>query len=266
MGARVNGLDLFSGIGGIGLALSCWVRTVAYCEADRYAQAVLLSRMESGEIDRAPIWDDVRTLRGDMLPRIDIIFTGFPCQDISVAGLGKGLEGERSGLFFEIVRLVDEIRPTFIFLENVAAITNRGLEKIATEVTKRGYDCRWTTLSAAEVGANHKRNRWWLLGYSKHNGLLATEERGSTEKAISDNSQRQKETSKLKRTDSSTVLARKLEQRYALSTAWWGVEPDVGRVVNGLPHRVDRIKCLGNSVVPLCAKEAFKELVGFYNV
>lgn len=86
---KLHGLDLFSGIGGIGIALELWVRTVAYCERDRYAQGVLLSRMRSGEIDRAPIWDDVTTLRGDMLPRIDIVFGGFPCQDLSVAGRGK---------------------------------------------------------------------------------------------------------------------------------------------------------------------------------
>jgi len=79
MGEKMNGLDLFSGIGGIGIALEPWVRTVAYCERDRYAQGVLLSRMRSGDIDTAPIWDDVTTLRGDMLPRIDIIFGGFPC-------------------------------------------------------------------------------------------------------------------------------------------------------------------------------------------
>jgi len=153
----MNGLDLFSGIGGIGLALEPWVRTVAYCEREPYAQCVLLSRMQSGDIDRAPIWDDVTTLRGDMLPRIDIVFGGFPCQDLSVAGRGKGLAGERSGLFFEIVRLVKEIKPTFVFLENVPAIRTRGLSEVVHALTEIGYDCRWTCLSAGEVGAPHKR-------------------------------------------------------------------------------------------------------------
>jgi hypothetical protein len=97
----VNGLDLFSGIGGITLALSPWVRPVAYCENDRYAQAILLSRQASGDLPIAPIWDDIRTLTYSILPvvKIDIIYGGFPCQDISVAGLGAGLEGKRSGLF-----------------------------------------------------------------------------------------------------------------------------------------------------------------------
>ncbi|MBU6375664.1 MAG: DNA cytosine methyltransferase, partial [Bdellovibrionales bacterium] len=162
----MNGLDLFSGIGGIGIALEPWVRTVAYCEREPYAQGVLLSRMQSGDIDRAPIWDDVTTLRAEMLPRIDIIFGGFPCQDISVAGLGKGLAGERSGLFFEIVRLAKECNPRFIFLENVPAIRTRGGERVVKELAKIGYDCRWTTLSAASVGALHKRERWFLLAHA----------------------------------------------------------------------------------------------------
>src|SRR5216684_4770914 len=121
------GLDLFSGIGGITKALEGYVQPVAYCENDRYAQGVLLSRMANGDLPNAPIWSDILTLRGAMLPRTpEIIYGGFPCQDISVAGRGKGLDGERSGLFFEIIRLVGEIRPRFVFLENVAAITVRG--------------------------------------------------------------------------------------------------------------------------------------------
>lgn len=312
----IYGLDLFSGIGGLSVALSDWVRPVAYCENDRYAQSVLLSRMLDRTIARAPIWDDVRTLLSRHLPEIDIIYGGFPCQDISVAGNGKGLAGERSGLFFEVVRLIKDIKPTFVFLENVPAIRTRGLDAVIKEITDAGYDCRWTDLSAAEVGAPHKRNRWWLLGYSKHNGQLATEKRGSSKETISNNEKGQNETSKFKGAGTSAVLpesfipdsrreyqgtgenlrsdsqepirenftklreavpnasSKRLEgQRQEPSRAkqelgnasldsWWAIEPDVGRVVNGLPHRVDRIKCLGNAVVPLCAKEAFKELMG----
>jgi len=168
----LNGLDLFSGIGGISLALKCYVRTVAYCEIDRYCQAVLLSRMSERKIDQAPIWDDITTLSKEELrdfPRIDIITGGFPCQDISVAGSGKGLEGKRSGLFFEIVRLVKEIEPSFVFLENVPAIRTRGLLRVADEFTKMGYDCRWTCLSASSVGAPHKRERWFFLAHFERN-------------------------------------------------------------------------------------------------
>ena len=165
------GLDIFSGIGGITKALEGYVRPVAYCENDRYAQCVLLSRMGAGDLPRAPIWDDVRTLKPEDLPAVDIIYGGFPCQDISIAGRGEGLAGKRSGLFFEIVRLVSEIRPRFVFLENVPAIRFRGGDVVAGELARLGYDCRWDTLSAANVGANHIRERWWLLAHTALNGL-----------------------------------------------------------------------------------------------
>jgi len=164
------GLSLFSGIGGIDVALSEYVSPVAYCEIDKYCQSVLLQRMSEGNLPKAPIWEDVRTLPIEELPPIDIIYGGFPCQDISVAGAGKGLEGERSGLFFEIMRLVREAKPTFVFLENVPAIRTRGLDRVLQEFTKERYDCRWTMLSAAEVGARHKRERWFLLANSKGAG------------------------------------------------------------------------------------------------
>lgn len=275
----LNGLDLFSGIGGITLALSPWVRPVAYCEIERYARAVLLSRMSDGTIPAAPIWDNVQTLRGDMLPKVDIVYGGFPCQDISCAGRGKGLEGERSGLFFEIMRLVDEIQPSLLFLENVPAITTRGLGAVTAEITRRGYDCRWTTLSAAEVGANHKRDRWWLLANAERNGGRSNATRyqlpeesaelqHSYRQALSDNS------TALCRDVADTERMRELQQkgseqnerRWSCNESWWRTEPDVGRVVNGLPFRVDRIKGLGNSVVPQCAREAFKELSGLQEI
>lgn len=261
----LNGLDLFSGIGGITLALSPWVRPVAYCEIERYAQAVLLSRMSDGTIPAAPIWDNVQTLRGGMLPKIDIVYGGFPCQDISCAGRGKGLEGERSGLFFEIMRIVDEIQPNFLFLENVPAITTRGLGAVTAEITRRGYDCRWTALSAAEVGANHKRNRWWLLAYAeRHRGRAnATKHQLPKESAELQQSDRQA------LSDNATALygdVANFERMRELQQNWWSTEPAVGRVVNGLPFRVDRIKGLGNSVVPQCAREAFKELSGLQEI
>ena len=236
----LNGLDLFSGIGGISIALSEWVRTVAYCEQNQYAQAVLLSRMADGAIDRAPIWDDVASLNGAMLPSIDIIFGGFPCQDISIAGLGKGLEGERSGLFFDVTRLISELRPRFVFLENVPSLTLRGLDRVCLEITSLGYDCRWTIVSASEVGACHLRERIWILGHSNSfDGKLQKSKDINTfqPSRISD-----------------TRIIDRTSKRF--------VEPRVGRTGNGVPSRMDRIKCLGNSVVPIQAKEAFKRLCG----
>lgn len=256
----MNGLDLFSGIGGIGIALEPWVRTVAYCERDRYAQGVLLSRMRSGDIDTAPIWDDVTTLRGDMLPRIDIIFGGFPCQDISVAGAGKGLDGERSGLFFEIVRLIRECNPRFVFLENVPAIRTRGGETVVKELAQVGYDCRWTTLSASAVGANHKRERWFLLAHA--NSVRKLSEQGKHD-WTSDRSKNVADTMRkgLERHRKKSVRNAQ-EFGYACNNSWWAVEPRICRVADGVQNRAHRIRCLGNSVVPLQVREAFKKLIG----
>jgi len=255
----MNGLDLFSGIGGIGLALEQWVRTVAYCERERYAQGILLSRMQSGEIDRAPIWDDVTTLRGDMLPRIDIIFGGFPCQDLSVAGAGKGLDGERSGLFFEIVRLTKELKPVFLFLENVPAIRSRGLDAVLKELASIGYDCRWTVISAASIGAPHKRERWFLLAHS--NSMRKLSEQGKHGR-ISNSSKKVSNTSSERLEGYGKEPIRvKTELHYACDNSWWAVEPRVGRVAHGIPNRVHRIKCLGNGVVSLQVRTAFKKLL-----
>jgi DNA (cytosine-5)-methyltransferase 1 len=235
----LNGLDLFSGIGGITLALSEWVKPIAYCERDRYAQSVLLSRMSDGELPRAPIWIDVASLTGGMLPSgIDIIYGGFPCQDISVAGNGIGLGGERSGLFFHIARLVEETNPRFIFLENVPAIRTRGLNSIVQTLTYLGYDCRWTIVSAAEIGAPHIRKRWFLLAHSRRFGMEGLEHE--------------------KRTRSSH---RKNFYSY-LSKNWKDDLRKFPRKDNGLPVPMDRIKGLGNAVVPLQAKIAFERLMG----
>lgn len=278
----LNGLDLFSGIGGLTVALSEWVRPVAYCENDRYAQGVLLSRISSGDLPKAPIWDDVQTLKGKDLPRVDIIYGGFPCQDISNAGLRKGLEGKRSGLFFEIIRLVGELRPRFVFLENVAAITIRGLQRVVSELTALGYDCRWTILSASAVGANHQRERFWLLAYSNSDSNCREIERKLTEeKRISSqirtkncNARKFSGTGEVRISDkeyisdtNSTGLQTQGAKQQTtgakqFSTDWWTTEPDVGRVANGIPFRVDRIRGLGNAVVPLQAREAFKKLMG----
>jgi DNA (cytosine-5)-methyltransferase 1 len=150
------GLDLFSGIGGITLALQSWIRPIAYCEIEPYCQSVLLQRMQEGNLPKAPIWDDIRTLRSETFASVDLIYCGFPCQDISVAGLQKGLEGKRSGLIFEVFRLLDETKAPFLFLENVPNIRTKGAERICKELAERGYDCRWCNISAADVGALHK--------------------------------------------------------------------------------------------------------------
>ncbi len=297
----LNGLDLFSGIGGNSIALKGYVRTIAYCERDRYAQAVLLSRMENGDIPKAPIWDDIQTFDGKPWKNlIDIIIGGFPCQDISTAGKGEGLAGKRSRLFFEIVRLAEEIEPTFLFLENVPAIRTRGLDVVVQELTKAGYDLRWTMLSASEVGAPHKRERWFCLAAHAERIQLRCEQgrrRGSSGERspiAGDHGEKESladtDSSRFKRKDASqskrrnrcvesprsrTELANTDFQSLEVGQSWksgqcssvirkgwWEFEPDVGRVAHGVSRRVDRIKCLGNAVVPIQARTAFEYLMG----
>lgn len=329
-----NGLDVFSGIGGLSLALEPWVRPIAYCEIDAYCRSVLLSRMADGRLPVAPIWDDVRTLHSGRLPvRIDAIYGGFPCQGISVAGLGKGLEDERSGLYWELHRLVDEIKPRCVFLENVPAITGRGGIEVVRSLAALGYDCRWTVLSAVSVGALHKRERWWLLAHTK--GLPPGGLPQRTEQAESGSGfchqnvahatgQRQRKQANKTQSVSACRQARdesgdggesmadanssrelqqsgtfpKFGQRAGYggqnvadangsrceefdaatkptpaehgtgrdaaiwSSDWWATEPSVGRLANGLPNRLDRLRALGNAVVPLQARTAFKILAG----
>ncbi len=269
----LNGLDLFSGIGGLSLALGEWIEPIAYCENERYAQAVLLSRMQSGDIPLAPIWDDVRTLRASYLhTKPEIIYGGFPCQDISVAGHGKGLVGERSGLYWQIERLVEETNPSFIFLENVPAIRTRGLNSVVQSLTELGYDCRWTVLSAQELGAPHIRKRWFLLAHA-HGlrlwekqwaeqpagaGPLQPDDYGSPKSLAHTPSKRERESAN--EADAKPVSGQtRIEPS---SSSWWEVEPNVGRVADGIPARVDRLRGLGNAVVPAQAREAFMRLMG----
>lgn len=236
----LNGLSLFSGIGGIDVALSEYVRPIAYCEIDPYCQGVLLSRMQTNDLPIAPVWDDITTLDGrNINARIDIIYGGFPCQDISVAGRGKGLEGERSGLFFEIMRLAKEIRPPFIFLENVPAITVRGGLRVVREIAEMGYDCRWCVISAASVGSNHIRERFFLLAHT-HSESECRLSSGET--------QRQ------------PII--KLHSEFKQ----WQPFPENESALLGmddeLPFRMDRTRAVGNSVCVRQTKEAFEILMG----
>lgn len=242
----LNGLDLFSGIGGLTLALAPWVRPIAYCEVDRYCQAVLLSRMRDGSIPRAPIWDDVTTLVPELLPRegVDIIYGGFPCQDISIASPTKeGLAGKRSGLFFEIERLVCDLRPEFVFLENVSAIAFRGLDRVAGAMAALGYDCRWDMLRASDVGAPHRRERWWLLAHTNGEGLP---ESGSESRT----------TSSRQETPSAAP------ELCVQGTFWIPDATELHRIPDGIRPATHRIRALGNAVVPQCAREAFCRLAG----
>lgn len=292
----LNGLDLFSGIGGISLALESWVRPVAYCEVDTFCRNVLLSRMVARQLTVAPIWDDITTLHADHLGvQVDIIYGGFPCQDISLAGNGGGLDGERSGLFWEIARLVREVSPRFVFLENVAAIRTRGLRQVVGAFEQLGYDCRWSCLSAADVGAAHKRDRWWLLARRRRD--IADAECMQLRKQSGRGGGPHREGRSFPadpgetRPTPHTDGEGKLQSAGAFITEWrWSgdldleapgedgriIEPCLGGTLHGVPAGVDgrrslgsssgeRLKSLGNAVVPAQAREAFRRLMGSRN-
>lgn len=250
---KLKGLSLFSGIGGLDVALSQYVEPVAYCEIETYCQSILLQRMQEKSLPQAPIWDDIKTLSTKEISnitknKIEIIYGGFPCQDISIAGNGKGLEGQRSGLFYEMLRLCREYKPKFIFFENVPAIISRGGNKVVKEVSSMGYDCRWCIISAESVGALHERKRWFMLACRR--------------------SERKFEKSKDKVANSRCFGKRSEEKSkwackdFARCCRFWKIESQVGRLANGISFRMEQLKALGNAVVPLQAKIAFEMLLG----
>ena len=175
----MNGLALCAGYGGIELGLALAIgdayRTVCYCERDAYAAATLVARMEDEALDRAPVWDDLKTLDGGSLRgRVDIITGGYPCQPFSLAGKRLGADDERH-LWPDILRLVREIRPTFCFFENVAAHLSMGFEAVRGDLRGDEYEVEAGIYSAQEMGDSQRRDRLFILAYRLDNGHLQPE-------------------------------------------------------------------------------------------
>jgi DNA (cytosine-5)-methyltransferase 1 len=173
----MNELHLFAGAGGgiLGSEL-LGHRTVCAVEIEEYPRKVLLQRQRDGILPWFPIWDDICTFDGTPWRGIvDIVAGGFPCQDISSAGKGAGIEGKRSGLWGQMVRVVREVRPRFVFVENSPMLTSRGLYRVLGDLAEMGYDARWCVLGADDVGAPHRRKRIWILAYPQHSGRAETE-------------------------------------------------------------------------------------------
>ena len=243
-------LDLFSGIGGFSLGLEkAGFETVAFCEIDKKARIVLSKHWPD-----VAIFDDVTTLTKEKLDEhgisVDVICGGFPCQDLSVAGKGAGLEGSRSGLWFEFHRLIKEIRPSWVIVENVSVLRSRGLDRVLRSLAEIGYDAEWHCIPASAVGAPHQRDRIWIVAHSKC-GRFKSLSDGNAESNYVVSSSTLADTMR-KRLERQWEISGRTgeEQQDASDSCWWEVEPDVGRVAHGIPGRVDRLKQLGNAVVP----------------
>lgn len=226
-------LDLFSGIGGFSLGLESTghFETAAFCEIEPYCQKVLKKHWPD-----VPIFDDIRKLKGKDIGAIDIITGGYPCQPFSVAGKQKAEQDPRH-LWPEYFRLIKELRPTWVIGENVSGHIKLGLDSVLEDLASEGYSTRTFSISASSIGANHKRERVWTVANTN-------EERVFSSKIARDNGKdKQKSNDELIRR-CSTAFGRKVLQGN------WSVEPRVGRVAHGIPKRLDRLKTLGNSVVP----------------
>ena len=184
----MNELHLFAGAGGgiLGGQL-LGNRCVCAVEREPYAQAVLVARQNDGTFQPFPIWNDVCTFDGNPWRGVvDVVCGGFPCQDISVAGNGAGLDGERSGLWSEMARIIGEVQPRYAFIENSPALVTRGLDRVLSDLAALGFDARWGVVSAADVGAFHKRERIWILANARsgrrgESGIRKVEQQRRTE-------------------------------------------------------------------------------------
>lgn len=235
-------LALFAGAGGgiLGGQLLGW-RTVCAVEIEPYAAGVLLARQNDGCLPPFPVWDDIQTFDGRPWKGIvDVISGGFPCQDISVAGKGAGITGERSGLWKEFARIIREVRPRFVFVENSPVLTSRGFDVVLGDLAALGFDAEWGVLSAAAVGAPHLRERIWIIANSDKAGLQKLQRQEKRGKGSRSHPVSLSKTWSIRDTSKAFIL----------------------RGANGMAARVDRIKALGNGQVPFCAAMAFRLLLG----
>jgi DNA (cytosine-5)-methyltransferase 1 len=226
-------LSLFAGIGGfdLGLERTGGFRTVAFCEIDPFCRRVLAKHWPG-----VPCYHDVRDLTAERLAAdgisVDVICGGFPCQDVSVGGVGAGIDGERSGLWSEYARLVGELRPRFVIVENVSALLGRGLGRVLGDLAALGFDAEWHCIPASALGAPHNRDRIWIVAYPAT--LRRREGRGSPEgwgRRVRD-------------------WVRGGPDAWASSANNNEVRSGLVRIVDGLPDHLDRLASLGNAVVP----------------
>lgn len=302
-------LSLFTGAGGGVLASKLLgFRTVGYVEFNKYCQKIIAQRIKDGIFDEAPIFGDIRVF-ADLYAGIyrdvcDVISAGFPCQPFSVAGKGLA-ENDPRNMWPETLKCVRAIRPTIVFLENVPGLLAHGyIRRIFGDLASVGYDCRWDVMGAADVGANHRRKRLWILAkrrdifsHAEYQRLRWGQQQpegsekeidvsdsgfivpgsaqfgGNEEGAYNKFAGRSEILSDSQKTGFSSLKDRQESWKFRRSSPrfgkcfseWWKFEPPVGRVVNGLANRNDRLKAIGNGQVPAVAAEIFTRLMEDFN-
>ena len=271
--------SLFAGIGGfdLGLERTGGFHTRWFCEQDAFCQRVLAKHWPG-----VPCYPDIREVDGRRVEPVDLLCGGFPCQDISLAGKGAGIAGSRSGLWSEYARLIDEVGPRYVLVENVSALRSRGLDRVLRDLAALGFDAEWDCLPASAFGAPHQRDRIWIVAYPN------TDRRGQQERAQLDGGSSQDPADRDSRGEHPDGLCHPLADAGSLgrlgwprgagvgrheaqrsealghaqhsspspggSADHWAVEPDVGRVADGVPARMDRLRSLGNALVPQIAE------------
>jgi len=243
-------LDLFSGIGGFSLGLErAGMETVAFCEFDEHAQKVLRKHWPD-----VPIHSDIRELDAKQFRgTVDVICGGFPCQDLSTAGKQVGFSGERSSLYGEMLRVISECMPRYAIFENVTGLltgdSGRWFGQFLYDLAQIGFDAEWHCVSASDIGAQHHRDRVWVIAYPCGSrskvGLARQNVRQEGDTRISIN------------------LSNEIRRaRRKPGMEGWSIEPNVGRVANGVPNRAHRLKQLGNAVVPQIPEAIGRAIMG----
>ena len=271
---KLKHLDSFSGIGGFSLGLEATggFETKAFCDIEKYPRQVLQKHWP-----HVKQYEDIKELnyerlKADGIDSIDIITGGYPCQPFSIAGRQKGEQDPRH-LWPEYFRLVKELRPTWVIGENVSGHIKLGLDTVIEDLESEDYAVRPFSISASSIGANHQRERIWILAHSRRSQWPRAEQRGENENETREENANQFErSSSTSEVDVANTNDERLQRQWqsrnqftprfnssresseegqgTVGQGWWESEPNMGRVAHGIPKRVDRLKSLGNSLVP----------------
>lgn len=298
---QLRTLHLFAGAGG-GILADIILGHVPVCavELDAYCRRVLVARQRDGSLPRFPIWDDVTTFDGRSWGgAVDVVSGGFPCTDISAAGRGAGIDGKASGLWSEMARIVGEVRPRYVFVENSPVLTSRGLGRVLGDLAALGFDAEWDVLGADDVGAPHVRKRIWIV--AAHPDRVDVRELAATrlaagksnlDDAVVARSLPTPTTQDAENNGSASQSARNTPPLNAVAggplnpafseslmgwpVGWTALEETPGpvltdpwdgdweggrpRIAHDIPNRVARLRAIGNGQVPQCAALAWRIL------